>query len=90
MGDSWLIPLIFDIAISSNPSLPSSIRNHPGITHCFLLPISSNPAQGQLQSCPCPALPSSNNSRRKHPLLTIKLELGTHTKQATFLGSTHG
>ena len=37
-----------------------------------------------------PALPSSNNSRRNHPSLTINLESGTHTKHATFLGRTHG
>ena len=54
-------------------------RDHPGSTNRFFLPISSNPV-----------LPSTHDIRRKHPSLAINLELGTHTKQATFLGSTHG
>jgi len=29
-------------------------------------------------------------ARRKHPSFPIKAELGTHTKKATFFGSTHG
>ena len=33
---------------------------------------------------------SSNNSRRNHPSLTINLESGSDTKQATFLGIAHG
>ena len=50
-----------------------------GITHHFCLPFSG-----------ISALPSSNNSRRNHPSLTINLESGSDTKQATFLGIAHG
>ena len=33
---------------------------------------------------------STQKARRKHPSFPIKAESGTHTKKATFLGSTHG
>ena len=63
-------------------SQKESPRNHPGITHHFLLAISS-----------ISALPRNNNRRTgegNHPSLTINLELGTHAKQAPFLGIAHG
>ena len=47
-------------------------RNHPGITHHFLLPNSSISVLSM-----------------ELPIINYK-ESGTHTKLATFLGSTHG